>query len=141
MTRYPTRSHLMEEEFVLEHILRCQGRHASRIMRYWSHCICSWEAKSKQEVKPAIKHEGSTPNHQRPPAGLYLHNLLQGKPWGKCIEMHEPMGFTLYQTTMIPNLPAEGDLKIENMVKQLLKWIGPESRATILICSSCILQH
>lgn len=82
MTRYPTKSHLMEEEFVLEHILRCQGRHVSRIVRYWSHCICSWEAKSEQEVKPAIKHEGPPPpNDQRPPAGLYLlkfHNLLKG---------------------------------------------------------------
>lgn len=55
--------------------------------------------------------------------------------------MHEPVGFTLYQTTMIPTLPSEGELKIENMVKQLLKWTGPESRATILICSSRILHH
>lgn len=117
----------MEEEFVLEHILRCQGRHVSRIMRSWSHCICSWEAKSEQEVKPAIKHEGSPANDQRPPEGLYLlkfHNLLKGNHGGKRIEMHEPMGFTFYQATLIPHLPSEGDLKIENMVKQLLKGMG-----------------
>lgn len=55
--------------------------------------------------------------------------------------MHEPVGFTFYQTTMIPTLPSEGELKIGNMVKQLLKWTGPESHATILICSSHIFHH
>lgn len=55
------------------------------------------------------------------------------------------MGYIFYQTIMIPNLPLEGDFKIEeNMARWLLKWIviqplmGPESHATIL-CSSFII--
>lgn len=58
------------------------------------------------------------------------------------------MEYILYQTTMIPNLPQEGGLKIEeSMIKPSLKWrvtylwTGSESHAIILICSGFLLYH